>query len=334
MDQFTDRSFRSAGGADPGRVRWLLSAQHPANVTVASGAARRFASMPGRFASMELLTTPAAMQRWSRSRQHAGQRIGVVPTMGALHAGHQALIDAVAARADVTVVTIFVNPLQFNQSTDFDAYPRPIDGDIEICERAGVNAVFAPTAAAMYPPGFQTHIELGELADRLEGPMRPGHFRGVATVVAKLLSATRADIAAFGQKDFQQLAIIRQMADDLDLGVEILGVPIVREPDGLALSSRNVRLTADDRSAAVVLSQALFLAGDLFESGERDPAALRAAVVCHVEAETRANLEYVEVVSSVTLESVRRADPPTSIVLAAWFGDVRLIDNVLLGVAP
>ncbi len=254
--------------------------------------------------------------------------------MGALHAGHRALIDAVAARADVTVVTIFVNPLQFNQSTDFDTYPRPIDDDLEICERAGVDAVFAPTASAMYPPGFQTHIELGELADRLEGPMRPGHFRGVATVVAKLLAATRADIAAFGQKDFQQLAIIRRMVSDLDLGIEILGVPIVRESDGLALSSRNVRLTADDRRAAVVLSQALSIAAELFEAGERDPATLRSAVMSHVGEERRASLEYVEVIDSVTLESVRRADPPTAIVLAAWFGDVRLIDNMLLGVAP
>ena len=281
---------------------------------------------------MEVLTTPEAMQRWARDQQHAGHRIGVVPTMGALHAGHRALVDAITARADVTVVTIFVNPLQFNQSTDFDTYPRPIGDDIETCERAGVDAVFAPTAAAMYPSGFQTHIELGDLADRLEGPMRPGHFRGVATVVAKLLAATRADIAAFGQKDFQQLAIIRQMADDLDLGVEILGVPIVREADGLALSSRNSRLTDDDRRAAVVLSQALSVAVGLFESGERDPATLRTAVVRHVEAEPRANLEYVEVVDSVTLESVRRVDPPTSIVLAAWFGDVRLIDNVLLDI--
>ena len=279
---------------------------------------------------MEVFTTPAAMQRWARSQQDAGRRVGVVPTMGALHAGHLALVSAVAERADVTVVTIFVNPLQFNQSADFDAYPRPIDDDIETCDRAGVDAIFAPTAATMYPPGFQTHIELGDLAARLEGPMRPGHFRGVATVVTKLLASTRADVAAFGQKDFQQLAIIRRMADDLDLGVEIVGVPIVREPDGLALSSRNVRLEPADRSAAVVLSQALLMAADRFESGERDSAVLRAVVTRHVEAEPRASLEYVEVVDSATLEPVRRADPPTSIVLAAWFGDVRLIDNVMI----
>ncbi len=277
-----------------------------------------------------MFTTPAAMQRWARDRQDAGNRVGVVPTMGALHGGHLALLHAVARRSDATVVTIFVNPLQFNQSVDFDSYPRPIDDDLATCERAGVDAVYAPTAAAMYSAGFQTHIELGDLADRLEGPMRPGHFRGVATVVTKLLAATRADVAAFGQKDFQQLAIIRRMVSDLDLGVEILGVPIMREPDGLALASRNVRLEADDRSAATVLSEALFAARYRFEAGERDPAALRSVVVDRVEAEPRASLEYVEVVDSLTLKPAVRADPPTSVLLAAWFGDVRLIDNVLL----
>ena len=250
--------------------------------------------------------------------------------MGALHDGHLALLEAVSARADATVVTIFVNPLQFNQSADFDSYPRPIDDDLATCERAGVDAVYAPTAAAMYPPGFQTHVELGDLAERLEGPMRPGHFRGVATVVTKLLAATRADVAAFGQKDFQQLAIIRQMVRDLDLGVEIVGVPIVREPDGLARSSRNVRLTADDRAAAVVLSRALRRAEERFRDGERDPGVLRSVVVDHVATEPRADLEYVEVVDSNTLRRTDRATPPTSILLAAWFGDVRLIDNVLL----
>ena len=279
---------------------------------------------------MEVLTTPGLMRRWAARCRADGRRIGVVPTMGALHDGHLALLEAVSARADATVVTIFVNPLQFNQSADFDSYPRPIDDDLATCERAGVDAVYAPTAAAMYPPGFQTHVELGDLAERLEGPMRPGHFRGVATVVTKLLAATRADVAAFGQKDFQQLAIIRQMVRDLDLGVEIVGVPIVREPDGLARSSRNVRLTADDRAAAVVLSRALRRAEERFRDGERDPGVLRSVVVDHVATEPRADLEYVEVVDSNTLRRTDRATPPTSILLAAWFGDVRLIDNVLL----
>ena len=279
---------------------------------------------------MEVFTTPDRMRHWAERCQADGRRIGVVPTMGALHDGHLALLGAASERADATVVTIFVNPLQFDRSADFDSYPRPIDDDLATCELAGVDAVYAPTAATMYPPGFQTHIELGDLAERLEGPMRPGHFRGVATVVMKLLSATRADVAAFGQKDFQQMAIIRQMVRDLDLGVEVVGVPIVREPDGLARSSRNVRLTPDDRAAAVVLSQALRRAEERFHDGELDAAALRSVVVEHIGTEPRADLEYVEVVDANTLRPVDRTAPPTSILLAAWFGDVRLIDNVVL----
>lgn len=287
-----------------------------------------------RFAPVQVLTTPSEMRAWSLARRQQGRLIGVVPTMGALHRGHIALVDAVRERADVIVVTIFVNPLQFNQSADFDRYPRPIDDDLDACATAGVDAVYAPTAAEMYPPGFQTHVEPGDLADRLEGPMRPGHFRGVVTVVSKLLGAVRPDVAAFGQKDFQQLAIIRRMVRDLDLGVDIIGVPIVRERDGLALSSRNVRLTADDRAAAVVLSQALRRAVGAHAEGERDPMRLRAIVAELIAAQPRARLEYIEVVDSRTLEPVTDAGPATSILLAAWFGDVRLIDNVVLEAEP
>jgi pantoate--beta-alanine ligase len=279
---------------------------------------------------MDVLASPAAMLAWARDRQVAGNRIGVVPTMGALHEGHLALVTAVSERADVTVVTIFVNPLQFNQSTDFGAYPRPIDDDLRICEAAGVHAVYAPTASAMYPAAFQTHVEPGALAARLEGPMRPGHFRGVATVVTKLLGATRADAAAFGEKDFQQLAVIRQMVADLDLGVEIVGVPIVREPDGLARSSRNIRLTPADRAAAVVLSQALQAARRAFDDGERDAAALSSIVATRVAGEPAAEIEYIDVVDADTLDAVERADTPVVVLLTAWFGDVRLIDNARL----
>ena len=279
---------------------------------------------------MDVITTPAQMREWSHTRRAAGERIGVVPTMGALHRGHLALIDAVRARAGRIVVTIFVNPLQFNQSTDFDRYPRPIDDDLDTCRRAGVDAVYAPTAAVMYPPGFQTHVEPGDLADRLEGPMRPGHFRGVTTVVTKLLNATLPDVAAFGQKDFQQLAIVRRMVRDLDLAVEVLGVPIVREPDGLALSSRNVRLTPDDRTAAPVVSRSLQAAATAFTGGERDAAVLRSIALDGIEREPRAAVEYVEVVDAMTLEPVERVAPPACVLTAAWFGDVRLIDNVLL----
>lgn len=279
---------------------------------------------------MRTLTTPSEMRAWSNTRRAGGDRIGVVPTMGALHAGHVALIDAVRPDVDVVVVTIFVNPLQFNQAADLDRYPRPIDDDLALCEAAHVDAVYAPTAAAMYSPGFQTTVEPGALADRLEGPMRPGHFRGVTTVVTKLFGAIRPDVAAFGQKDFQQLAIVRRMVSDLDLGVDIIGVPILREPDGLALSSRNQRLTPEAREASVVLSRGLRLAADAFERGERDTHRLRSIVVDEITAEPRASLEYVEVVDATTLEAIEHADAPTSILVAAWFGEVRLIDNVLL----
>ena len=278
-----------------------------------------------------MFATPEDMRAWSDVQRSAGHRIGVVPTMGALHEGHFALVDAVAATADRIVVTIFVNPLQFNQSADFDSYPRPIDGDLEQCEAAGVHAVYAPTAAAMYSPRFQTHVEPGELADRLEGPMRPGHFRGVATVVTKLFGATRPDVAAFGRKDFQQLAIVRRMVDDLDLGVRILGVPIMREPDGLAMSSRNVRLTPDDRAAATVLSAALFEARERVRAGECDATTVVGGVTDRITAVEGARLEYVELVDAETLRSVDTIAARAALLVAAWFGDVRLIDNVELG---
>ena len=280
---------------------------------------------------MQVFVTPDSMRVWSHERRRDGDRLAVVPTMGALHDGHLALIAEARRRADRVIVTVFVNPLQFNQSNDFDSYPRPIDDDLSACERADVDAVYAPTAAAMYSPEFQTHIEPGDLAERLEGPMRPGHFRGVATVVAKLLAATAPDAALFGQKDFQQLAIIRRMAADLDLGIEVVGVPIVREPDGLAMSSRNVRLTQVDRAAAVVLSQALSACAAAYTEGERSAAALVAIATGVVEAEPRASLEYVELVDTATLGPIEQVDSAAVVLLAAWFGDVRLIDNRVLG---
>ena len=280
---------------------------------------------------MELFTTPDAMRAWSDEQRSAGHRIGVVPTMGALHEGHIELVREAAARTDRVVVTIFVNPLQFNQDADFDSYPRPIDDDLAACEAAGVDAVYAPTGAAMYSPEFQTHVEPGLLAERLEGPMRPGHFRGVATVVTKLFGATLPHVAMFGRKDFQQLAIVRRMVADLDMGIDVVGVPIVREPDGLARSSRNVRLTADDRTAARVLSQALTAGRARWEAGERDAAAIVATATDLITAEPRARLEYVELVDAGTLAPIETVDGPAVILTAAWFGDVRLIDNLEFG---
>jgi pantoate--beta-alanine ligase len=273
---------------------------------------------------------PGSMHAWSRAQQAEGRRIGCVPTMGALHAGHRALIEEARRRSDIVVVSIFVNPLQFNRDDDFDKYPRPIDKDVEACRAAGVAAVYAPTAAVMYPDGFQTHVEPGSLADSLEGSSRPGHFRGVATVVAKLFSAIQPDVAVFGQKDFQQLAIIRRMVADLDMDIEIVGAPTVREPDGLAISSRNSRLSADDRRAAVCVVQALHLASAALAGGERDAARLLALATERIAAEPRAKLDYLEIVDPVTLDPLVFVDGPATIVAAVWFGDVRLIDNLPL----
>jgi pantoate--beta-alanine ligase len=250
--------------------------------------------------------------------------------MGALHDGHFALVAEARSRADRVVVTIFVNPLQFNQSSDFDAYPRSIDDDLVACQRIGVDAVYAPTAATIYPTGFQTHVEPGDLADQLEGAMRPGHFRGVTTIVTKLFGATRPDLAVFGQKDFQQLAVVRRMVADLDLGVEIIGLPTVRESDGLAKSSRNERLDAADRKAAVCISRSLTAAQQSYQAGERDATALTQVASEVIGQEARARLEYLEVVDTDTLRAVENVDSSAVILVAVWFGDVRLIDNCVL----
>jgi pantoate--beta-alanine ligase len=269
------------------------------------------------------------MAAWVRGRPTS--RIALVPTMGALHDGHVSLMRVAQSLADVTVVSIFVNPLQFERTDDFDGYPRPIDGDLALCEQVGVDAVYAPTAAAMYPPGFQTHVEPGALAAPLEGAGRPGHFRGVATVVTKLFGAVRPDLAVFGEKDFQQLAIIRRMARDLDTGIEIVAAPTVREPDGLALSSRNRRLTHADRRAAVVVSRALCTVRDAHAEGERDANQLTKYGLDVLAGEPLARPEYFSIDDAIDLTPVLRVDRAAVVSTAVWFGEVRLIDNVVIG---
>lgn len=280
--------------------------------------------------SPEVFDTPAAVNSWCEHRRLHGARLVLVPTMGALHAGHLHLMDVARGLGTDVVVSIFVNPLQFNRADDFAKYPRPIDGDLAACARSGVAAVYAPTAGVMYPPGFQTHVEPGALADPLEGAGRPGHFRGVATVVCKLFGAVRPHVAVFGQKDYQQLAVVRQMVTDLDMQIDVVSVPTVREPDGLALSSRNTRLSPSDRAAAVCVPQALAAVAEALAAGTRDVAALEAVGTARIAAERRARLEYLAVVHPDTLQPLADVVDRAVVTTAVWFGDVRLIDNRLL----
>ncbi len=253
--------------------------------------------------------------------------------MGALHAGHLALIEAAHSLADVVVVSIFVNPLQFGESLDFADYPRPIDADLAACAAAAVDAVYAPTAAAMYPEGFDTRVLPGGIASTMEGSSRPGHFEGVATVVTKLLAAVTPDVAVFGEKDFQQLAVIRRMVADLDFGVDVAGCPTVREPDGLALSSRNQRLTPRERVAATAIPRAIEEARRTARQPGTSIDDMIAGATSVIDAEPLASLDYVSVFDADTLDVVRtiidsdRVSGRYRIAIAARFGDVRLIDN-------
>ncbi len=279
---------------------------------------------------MLVFDSPATMTAWSASQQLAGHRVGLVPTMGALHHGHVALIGEAQRSCDVVVVSIFVNPLQFNRRDDFDRYPRPGQGDLDVCVANGVDAVYAPTAEAMYPPGFDTHVEIGRLAETLEGAGRPGHFRGVATVVAKLFNAVRPHIAVFGEKDFQQLAVINQMVNDLDMAITIVAVRTEREADGLAMSSRNQRLTSLQRDAAVVVPAAIEAVKAAFVGGNCNAHELCQIATNVVSIEPFARLEYVDLVDPHTLQHINTVNDSTRVIIAVWFDDIRLIDNAAL----
>ena len=279
---------------------------------------------------MTTLTEPRPMQAWADAERAAGRHIALVPTMGALHDGHLALVAEARRRAERVVMSVFVNPIQFDRRDDFEQYPRPLDDDLRICAGAGVDAVYAPSAAAMYPEGFQSAVEVARLTEPLCGAARPGHFRGVTTVVTKLFHAVRPDVAVFGEKDYQQLAVIRRMTADLDFGIEIVGVATVREPDGLALSSRNRRLGADDRAAARCVPRALDAAADVVRAGERRAAAVVARATAVIGAEGRARLEYAELRDPETLAEVTEVAGPALLALAVWVGGVRLIDNRML----
>ena len=263
-----------------------------------------------------------------RAARQQGRSVGLVPTMGALHPGHAGLIEAARAADGFVAVSVFVNPAQFGPHEDLDRYPRPFEQDLALCRELGVDLVFAPAPATMYPPGFRTWVEVTGLQDVLEGASRPGHFRGVATVVLKLFNLVQPDRAYFGQKDAQQAHIIRQMVRDLNVPVEVRVLPTVREPDGLALSSRNKYLDLDQRRHAVVLSRALAEARDRVTAGERDADALRALLMARIAATPGAVLDYAAVVDADTLAPVARLSGPTLLALAVRFGTTRLIDNL------
>ena len=280
---------------------------------------------------MELLRTPEAMRAWSDARRAGGSRIGLVPTMGSLHEGHVSLVRIARERGCGTVAaTIFVNPAQFGPGEDYGKYPRDEARDLAMLSAAGTSAVYLPGVPEMYPEGYQTYVEVTGASQGLCGASRPGHFRGVATVVAKLFLAARPHVAVFGEKDFQQLAVIRAMARDLDFGIEIVGAPIVREPAGLAMSSRNAYLKGDDRVAARCLSRGLFRARSLFDGGERDAGTLIAAAREEIAGEPLAKLEYAEGRAPETLSPVTGRVDAITILVAAKVGPARLIDNITL----
>jgi pantoate--beta-alanine ligase len=270
------------------------------------------------------------VQREVRKARGKGLRVGLVPTMGALHEGHASLIRAARAECGYVVVSLFVNPTQFGPGEDLMRYPRPIEKDMEVCRREGADLVFAPAAAEMYPEGFATTVRIAGLSEKMCGAFRPGHFDGVCTVVAKLLAIVQPDAAYFGEKDAQQLAIVRRMAADLDLPLEIRGCPLVREPDGLAMSSRNAYLGAEERQRALAISAALADARKAIESGERSAAAVAGRLRRRLQAATGVELQYVAVVDPDTLADLDRIAGQALVAVAAKVGATRLIDNVLL----
>ena len=280
---------------------------------------------------MLIADTVAAMRREAHFARLHTQRIAFVPTMGYLHEGHLSLLRAARPQGDLLVLSIFVNPAQFAPGEDLSRYPRDIEGDLEKARDAGVDVVFLPSEREIYPPGFQTYVEVRSLEKGLCGDRRPGHFVGVATVVLKLFNIIQPSVAFFGEKDFQQLQVIRRMVRDLDLEVAVVGLPIVREPDGLAMSSRNAYLSADDRRRALCLSRGLLAARDRFLGGERDAATLLAAARAAVDAEPGVRLDYLELRDAETLEPVAGAvERPSVLAVAAFVGPARLIDNVQL----
>jgi len=280
---------------------------------------------------MKIINNIQEMQSTALSYRREGRRLAFVPTMGYLHEGHASLLREGRRRGDLLLLSIFVNPIQFGQNEDLGRYPRNMERDRSVAADCGVDILFNPDAGGMYPEGFQTGVTVRQISLPLCGASRPGHFDGVATVVTKLFNIVQPDVALFGRKDFQQLALIRRMTTDLNLPVEIIAMPIVREPDGLAMSSRNAYLTADERESALCLFRAISRVRDLFASGERSIKALLHEASAIIELEPSVQIEYLEFRDAVLLKDVQVADSITLLAMAVKIGSTRLIDNTVLG---
>ncbi len=279
---------------------------------------------------MNEITSRAELRAWTRSQHAADRRVGLVPTMGYLHEGHLALVDEARRRAEAVIMSIFVNPLQFGPGEDLARYPRDLPRDRSLAAGRGVDALFVPEVETMYPPGSEIRVVPGPTAERWEGAARPGHFAGVLTVVAKLFHLVEPDLACFGRKDIQQLTLIRRMVRDLDWPIEIVDVPTVREPDGLAISSRNTYLQEGDRKAAVLLSRSLAVAHQGFCEGERRASALEQRMQDELRSSSRVTVEYIAIVEPSGLTPVALVEGRTIVAIAARVGGTRLIDNITL----
>ena len=279
---------------------------------------------------MQTIHEPSAVQRLCESLRSAGKTIGFVPTMGFLHEGHLSLMRKAREDSGVVVLSIFVNPTQFAQGEDFGSYPRDLEGDVVKAEGVGADLVFAPSAGSMYPKGFRTFVEVTELTEGLCGASRPGHFRGVTTVVAKLFNLIRPHRTYFGQKDYQQSVVVRRLVADLNFDLDVVVLPTVREPDGLAMSSRNARLAPEQRKAALVLHRSLRLSEARVRAGERNANAILDEMRAVIESESLAHIDYVALCDPETLQPIGLIEGPTLAALAVRFGSTRLIDNTLI----
>ncbi len=282
---------------------------------------------------MDIITSPKEMQQRSLAARNAGQTIAFVPTMGFLHQGHISLLNEGRKRGDLLVLSIFVNPAQFGQGEDFEDYPRDLKRDSELAQQAGVDIIFAPTASAMYPQGYATYVDVETITSSLCGASRPGHFKGVTTVVSKLFNIVQPHLAIFGNKDFQQCAVIQRMVLDMNMPLEVIGLPIHREEDGLAMSSRNVYLSDDQRQQALVLSRSLATARQMVADGKVKTSVIIESIHQMIKAQPLARIDYVQVCHQLSLKDQDVVDKDSVLLLAVYFGQTRLIDNGFLMVS-